>query len=221
MRNTKLAIAVAFTAAALALSACSSSDTASTSSTAAAPTTTSAAAMTSASASASADGVTKTTDVFGAGCASVPQDPTNKGSLQGMVTDPVATAASNNPLLTKLVAAVKAANLVDTLNSQEAITVFAPADPAFAALGDAKFAELAADPTTLGKILQYHVVGKRYDAAGLESAKTVKALTGQDLTIAGSGDSMTVNGAKVLCGNVPTKNATVFVIDTVLTPPAS
>jgi uncharacterized surface protein with fasciclin (FAS1) repeats len=170
---------------------------------------------------AAADGVTKTTDVFGPGCASVPQDPSNKGSLQGMVSDPVATAASNNPLLTKLVAAVTAANLGDTLNSQPAITVFAPADPAFAALGDAKFAELAADPTTLGKILQFHVVGKRYDATGLQAAGTVKALTGQELKISGSGDSMTVNGAPVLCGNIPTKNATVFVIGQVLTPPAA
>ena len=219
MRKTQLAIVGAIAAATLSIGACSSSGTASTgsSSTAAAtPTTTSSAPM-----AAAGDGVTKTTDVFGPGCASVPQDPANKGSLQGMVSDPVATAASNNPLLTKLVAAVTAANLGDTLNSQPAITVFAPADPAFAALGDAKFAELAADPTTLGKILQFHVVGKRYDAKGLQAAGTVKALTGQDLKISGSGDSMTVNGAPVLCGNIPTKNATVFVIGQVLTPPAA
>jgi uncharacterized surface protein with fasciclin (FAS1) repeats len=219
VRKTQLAIVGAIAAATLSIGACSSSGTASTgsSSTAAAtPTTTSSAPM-----AAAGDGVTKTTDVFGPGCASVPQDPANKGSLQGMVSDPVATAASNNPLLTKLVAAVTAANLGDTLNSQPAITVFAPADPAFAALGDAKFAELAADPTTLGKILQFHVVGKRYDAKGLQAAGTVKALTGQDLKISGSGDSMTVNGAPVLCGNIPTKNATVFVIGQVLTPPAA
>ncbi|MFD9741368.1 fasciclin domain-containing protein [Umezawaea sp. NPDC059074] len=224
MRKTQLAIVGAIAAATLSIAACGSSDTASSgsSSTAGAATTTSAAAATSSAAAAGAsDGVTKTTDVFGAGCASVPQDPANKGSLQGMVSDPVATAASNNPLLTKLVAAVGAANLGDTLNSQAAITVFAPYDPAFAELGDAKFAELAADPATLGKILQYHVVGKRYDAKGLEAAKTVDSLTGQKLTIAGSGDTMTVNGAPVLCGNIPTKNATVFVIGKVLTPPAA
>lgn len=223
MRKTQLAIVGVIAAATLSIAACGSSDTASSgsSSTAGAATTTTAAATSSAAAAGAADGVTKTTDVFGAGCASVPQDPANKGSLQGMVSDPVATAASNNPLLTKLVAAVGAANLGDTLNSQAAITVFAPYDPAFAELGDAKFAELAADPTTLGKILQYHVVGKRYDAKGLEAAKTVDSLTGQKLTIAGTGDTMTVNGAPVLCGNIPTKNATVFVIGKVLTPPAA
>jgi uncharacterized surface protein with fasciclin (FAS1) repeats len=223
VRKTQLAVVGAIAAVTLSIAACGSSDTASSgsSSAAGAATTTSAAATSSAAAAGAADGVTKTTDVFGAGCASVPQDPANKGSLQGMVSDPVATAASNNPLLTKLVAAVGAAGLVDTLNSQTAITVFAPYDPAFAELGDAKFAELAADPATLGKILQFHVVGKRYDAKGLEAAKTVDSLTGQKLTIAGSGDTMTVNGAPVLCGNIPTKNATVFVIGKVLTPPAA
>lgn len=211
MRNSKLAL-VGAAVAALALTACSANDTASTATTTTTTTTT---------AQAMADGVTTTTDVFGPGCAGVPQDAQNEGSLQGMADDPVATAASNNPLLTKLVAAVKAANLVDTLNSQSAITVFAPADPAFAELGDAKFAELAGQPEALGKILQFHVVGKRYDADGLRQAGTVKALTGQDLKIEGSGETMTVNGAPVLCGDVPTKNATVFVIGKVLTPPAA
>jgi uncharacterized surface protein with fasciclin (FAS1) repeats len=191
------------------LTACSGTDQAST----ATNTPTSALATTTAT---GAMGTTKTSDVFGPGCAGVPQD--GKGSLQGMAEDPVATAASNNPLLTKLVAAVKAANLVDTLNSQQAITVFAPADPAFAALGDAKFQELAGNPAALTPILQYHVVPMRYDAKGLQAAKTVKTLNGSDLTIAGSGDNLTVNGAPVLCGNIPTKNATVFVIGKVLTP---
>ncbi|MFT7836285.1 fasciclin domain-containing protein [Saccharothrix sp. BKS2] len=219
MRNPKLALVGAVAAAALSVAACGGGgdDAAAPAST----TTTSAAATASSMPMAESDGVTGTTDVFGPGCASVPSDPSNEGSLQGMVDDPVATAASNNPLLTKLVAAVTAANLGDTLNSQKAITVFAPADPAFAELGDAKFQELANDPATLGKILQFHVVGQRYDAAGLEEAGTVKALTGQELTIAGSGDTMTVNGAPVLCGNIPTANATVFVIGKVLTPPAA
>ena len=205
MRKT---LAGVFAIAIAGLTACSGMDQAGTSTNTptSTPTTTSSSAM----------GMTRTSDVFGPGCAGVPQD--GKGSLTGMAEDPVATAASNNPLLTKLVAAVKAANLVDTLNSQEAITVFAPADPAFAALGDAKFQELAGNPAALTPILQYHVVPQRYDAKGLEAAKTVKTLSGADVTIAGSGDSLTVNGAPVLCGNIPTKNATVFVIGKVLTP---
>lgn len=205
MRKT---LAGVFAIAIAGLTACSGMDQAGTNANTptSTPTTTSSSAM----------GMTTTSDVFGPGCAGVPQD--GKGSLQGMAEDPVATAASNNPLLTKLVAAVKAANLADTLNSQEAITVFAPADPAFAALGDAKFQELAGNPAALTPILQYHVVPMRYDAKGLQAAKSVKTLSGGDVTIAGSGDNLTVNGAPVLCGNIPTKNATVFVIGKVLTP---
>ncbi|WP_033290717.1 fasciclin domain-containing protein [Amycolatopsis jejuensis] len=164
-------------------------------------------------------GVTTNDQVFGPACSQLPQG-SAPGSLDSMGPQPVASAASTNPLLTKLVAAVKATNLVDTLNSQQAITVFAPADPAFNALGDAKFKELAGNPGQLAPILQYHVVGKRYDAKGLAQAGTLTSLnaSGGPLKIEGSGDNLTVNGAKILCGNIPTKNATVFVIDKVLTP---
>ncbi|RZQ65947.1 fasciclin domain-containing protein [Amycolatopsis suaedae] len=171
------------------------------------------------SAPAAGEGVTTNADVFGPACSQLPQG-SAPGSLDSMGPQPVASAASTNPLLTKLVAAVKATNLVDTLNSQQAITVFAPADPAFNALGDAKFKELAGKPNELAPILQYHVVGKRYDAKGLEGAGSLDSLNtaGGPLKIEGSGENLTVNGAKVLCGNIPTKNATVFVIDKVLMP---
>ncbi|MCF6422940.1 fasciclin domain-containing protein [Amycolatopsis tucumanensis] len=167
----------------------------------------------------SSNGVTTNADVFGPACGQLPQG-NAPGSLDSMGPQPVATAASTNPLLTKLVAAVQATNLVDTLNSQEAITVFAPADPAFEALGEAKFTELAQNPSQLAPILQYHVVPQRYDASRLEAAGSVQTLNtaGGPVKIEGSGGNMTVNGAKVLCGNIPTENATVFVIDSVLTP---
>ncbi len=204
-------------AAALALTACGTStdNNASGSSPSAMPSS----MPSSAPMSSSDSGVTTNADVFGPACSKLPQG-NAPGSLDSMGPQPVASAASTNPLLTKLVAAVKATNLVDTLNSQQAITVFAPADPAFNALGDAKFKELAANPNQLAPILQYHVVGKRYDAKGLAAAGTVTSLNtaGGPIKIEGSGDNMTVNGAKILCGNIPTKNATVFVIDKVLTP---
>ncbi len=215
---TKLRVAgIGLTAvAALSLTACSSSDTASSGSSASSMAPSSSMAAPSPVA---ADGVTTNADVFGPACSQLPQG-SSPGSLDSMGPQPVASAASTNPLLTKLVAAVKATNLVDTLNSQQAITVFAPADPAFAALGDAKFNELAGKPAELAPILQYHVVGQRYDAKGLAAAGSVDTLNtaGGPVKIEGSGDNMTINGAKILCGNIPTKNATVFVIDKVLTP---
>jgi uncharacterized surface protein with fasciclin (FAS1) repeats len=219
---TKLRVAgIGFAAvAALSLTACSGRDTASSGSSSSAPAPAPSSSMAAPSNdSAASNGVTTNADVFGPACSQLPQG-SAPGSLDSMGPQPVASAASTNPLLTKLVAAVKATNLVDTLNSQQAITVFAPADPAFAALGDAKFTELAGKPAELAPILQYHVVGKRYDAKGLESAGTLDSLNtaGGPLKIEGSGDNLTVNGAKILCGNIPTKNATVFVIDKVLTP---
>jgi uncharacterized surface protein with fasciclin (FAS1) repeats len=203
-------------AAALTLAACSSGTSASTPATSAPAPTTSASAPAANNAS---TGVTTNADVFGPACSALPQGST-PGSLDSMGPQPVASAASTNLLLTKLVAAVTATNLVDTLNSQPGITVFAPADTAFGALGDGKFAALAADPAQLAPILQYHVLGQRFDAKGLQSAGSVTSLNtaGGPLKIAGTANSMTVNGAKVLCGNIPTKNATVFVIDAVLTP---
>ncbi len=174
------------------------------------------------------NGVTNISDIFGPACNQVPMQ--GEGSAQGMVDDPVATAASNNPLLKTLVAAVTAAKLGDTLNSAEAITVFAPADPAFADL-EAKnpgiTKQLTTDPNVaspdskLSTVLKYHVVGQRYDAAGLIQAGSVESLQGSKVTIGGTAAAPTVNGTPVLCGNIPTKNATVFVIGQVLSPPAT
>jgi uncharacterized surface protein with fasciclin (FAS1) repeats len=173
-------------------------------------------------------GVTKISDIFGPACSQVPKE--GPGSAQGMVNDPVATAASHNPLLTTLTKAVTAANLVDTLNSASGITVFAPADSAFQAMEAlhpgttiqlTTAPNVASPDSKLAKILKYHVVGQRYDAAGLVQAGTLDTLEGGKVKIGGTAAAPTMNGAPVLCGNIPTKNATVFVIGQVLTPPAS
>ena len=184
------------------------------------PSSSSSSSSTSVAMSSSNDGVTKVSDTFGPACDKIPSD--GKGSLNGMASDPVAVAASNNPLLTKLVAAVKAANLVDTLDSQKAITVFAPYDAAFQALGDDTFNSLAKDPAKLTPILTYHVLPQRFNADQLTQAGTEATLQKGQVKITGNPkDGMKINDANVLCGNIPTGNATVFVIDKVLTPPAS
>jgi uncharacterized surface protein with fasciclin (FAS1) repeats len=153
---------------------------------------------------------------FGAGCAAVPKD--GKGSFKGMATDPVATAASNNPLLSTLVGAVKSAGLVDTLNSAQDITVFAPVNDAFAKVDPATMKKAMGDPKgLLTKVLTNHVVPGKLTPADL--AGEHKTLGGGTITVEGSGESFTVNGkAKVICGNVTTANATVYIIDDVLLP---
>jgi uncharacterized surface protein with fasciclin (FAS1) repeats len=154
---------------------------------------------------------------FGAGCAGVPTDASNPGSFQAMAQVPVATAASGNPLLSTLVTAVKKAGLVDTLNSAEGVTVFAPTNDAFAKIPSATLNKVLADKKTLTSILTYHVVAGKLTPA--ELAGTHKTLQGDELTVTGSGSDFMVNGtASVVCGNVQTANATVYIIDSVLMP---
>lgn len=165
-------------------------------------------------------GATSASAPFGSACSAVPAS--GAGSFNGMSTAPVATAASNNPVLSTLVAGVKAAGLVDALNSQQAITVFAPANSAFAKVPAATLKKLLADPKgDLTKILTYHVIPGRLTPDQL--AGTHKTLNGADLTVAGSGQNFTVGTGKaaVVCGNVQTANATVYIIDSVLMPPAA
>jgi uncharacterized surface protein with fasciclin (FAS1) repeats len=221
----RLATVGAMAAVTVALAACGNSASPSTTATSA-PAAASAAPATSAAASAST-GVTTNADVFGPACSMLPQG-NAPGSLDAMGPQPVATAASTNPLLTTLVTAVKAVpGLPDTLNSAQGITVFAPYNGAFDAvqkqIGATAFQGLLKNPTALGGLLSYHVIGKRYDAAGLVAAGTTTELAGGTVTIGGTADAPTVtdgqgNTAKVLCGNIPTSNATVFVIDRVLMP---
>ena len=154
---------------------------------------------------------------FGAGCAAVPTDASNSGSFAAMAKEPVATAASGNPVLSTLVGAVKEANLVDSLNSAKDITVFAPANSAFEKIPQADLQKVLADKATLTKVLTYHVVPGRLSPEQLDG--THKTLEGQDVTVSGGGTQFTVDGtSSVVCGNVQTENATVYIVDTVLMP---
>ncbi|MFE2091246.1 fasciclin domain-containing protein [Streptomyces sp. NPDC059460] len=154
---------------------------------------------------------------FGPACSSVPKD--GAGSFAGMAKDPVATAASNNPALSTLVTAVKKAGLVDTLNNAQNITVFAPTNDAFAKIPQADLDKLLANKAELTKVLTYHVVGRNLTPKQLEDGSYATLEKGK-LTTSGSGMTYTVNdSSKVVCGNVPTANATVYIVDTVLMPP--
>ena len=154
---------------------------------------------------------------FGPGCAAVPTDTSNPGSFESMAKVPVATAASGNPLLSTLVTAVKQAGLVDSLNTASDITVFAPTNDAFAKIPAADLKKVLADKKTLTSILTYHVVPGKLTPADL--AGTHKTLQGGSLTVEGSGENFKVDGAStVVCGNVQTANANVYIVDSVLMP---
>ncbi|WP_069171914.1 fasciclin domain-containing protein [Streptomyces griseus] len=153
---------------------------------------------------------------FGPGCSSVPKEGT--GGLNDMANDPVATAAAKNPELATLAAAVKAAGLTDTLNQSQNITVFAPTNAAFEKIPKSDLNALLANTAQLKKVLTYHVVDKKITQNELAKGD-FKTLEGSSITTSGSGDSFTVNNtAKIVCGGIPTANATVELIDTVLMP---
>lgn len=162
--------------------------------------------------------------LVGSGCAGYAEAvPDGAGSVAGMAQDPVATAASNNPILTTLTAAVSGqlnpdVNLVDTLNGDE-FTVFAPVDDAFAKIDAATIEVLKTDSALLTSILTYHVIPSQILPDDIDGTHTT--VNGADLEVTGSGDDIVVNGqAAVICGGVQTANATVYLIDTVLMPPA-
>lgn len=173
--------------------------------------------------SASSSAMDPAANLVGPGCADYAAAvPSGAGSVAGMAADPVAVAASNNPLLTTLTAAVSGqlnpnVNLVDTLNGAE-FTVFAPTDEAFGKIDAATIDTLKTDSDLLTKILTYHVVPGQITPDNIDGEQTT--VEGQAVTVAGSGDSITVNDANVICGGVQTANATVYLIDSVLMPPA-
>ena len=224
MLSTKrpaLALVGLTAAALLGLTACGGSSSSSTpSSSSAAPEMTSAAPSPSASAMTSA-AMDPARDLVGPGCAGyAAQVPDGAGSVVGMAQDPVAVAASNNPLLKTLTAAVSGklnpkVDLVSTLNGSE-FTVFAPVDDAFAKIDPATIETLKTDDALLSKILTYHVVPGQLSPDQIVG--THKTVQGGEVTVGGSKDALTVDGANVICGGVHTANATVYLIDSVLMP---
>jgi uncharacterized surface protein with fasciclin (FAS1) repeats len=217
MRVKKYAATAMVVCALGATAACGSNDDTSNSDAASEPST----PMTS-DAPSSSPAMDPAADLVGPGCADYAKAvPDGAGSVAGMAEDPVATAASNNPLLKTLVAAVSGkvnpkVNLVDTLNGGE-FTVFAPVDQAFKAPAVQKaLPTLQKNAKLLTSILTYHVVPGQIAPADIDGKQ--KTVEGQTVNVTGSGDNLKVNGANVICGGVKTANATVYLIDQVLMP---
>jgi uncharacterized surface protein with fasciclin (FAS1) repeats len=218
-RNAITAASLA-AAAVLTVSACSSdSETA-----ASAQTTSSSVAATSVAPAPMEAPVEPAANLVGTGCAAyAEQVPTGPGSVAGMAADPVTVAASNNPMLETLTQALSGqlnpnVNLVDTLNGSE-FTVFAPTDDAFAKIDPATIEKLKTDSDLLTSILTYHVVPGQTGPA--QVAGTHTTVQGADVTVTGQGNDIKVADAGLVCGGVSTANATVYMIDTVLMPPAN
>ncbi|MGY1632745.1 fasciclin domain-containing protein [Geodermatophilus sp. SYSU D01186] len=165
------------------------------------------------------------TGPIGTGCGAFP--PEGEGSIAAMAGAPLATAVAGAPPLSNLMITVHAATLVDPLNTTQDITVLAPINQAYEAVPPETLQPLLADTPRLTELVTHHVIPGRL--APEELAGTHATLSGDPVTIEGSGGSFTISAeqtlvgstdATVVCGNLPTANATVYVIDQVLSPPA-
>jgi uncharacterized surface protein with fasciclin (FAS1) repeats len=219
-KRTTFTVAGVAAAALLSLTACGGSATTANSSSAPASTPSASSMAPSPSASSSA-AIDPAANLVGPGCAGyAEQVPDGAGSVAGMALDPVAVAASNNPLLKTLTAAVSGklnpkVDLVDTLNGSE-FTVFAPVDDAFAKIDAATIETLKTDDALLSKILTYHVVPGQITPDKIVG--THKTVQGGSVTVTGTKDALKVDDASVICGGVKTANATVYLVDSVLMP---
>jgi uncharacterized surface protein with fasciclin (FAS1) repeats len=151
----------------------------------------------------------------GTDCGMIPS--AGMGSMHGMASEPVATAASHNPLVTTFAADVQKAGLTATLNSAHGITVFAPDNQAFSKLS-AHDMSMMSGQAELAKALDYHVVRGQITPADFASGMTLTTLGGGQLKISKMGTTYEVNSAAITCGNLRTANATIYIIDTVLMP---
>jgi uncharacterized surface protein with fasciclin (FAS1) repeats len=131
--------------------------------------------------------------------------------------DIVDTAASAGSFET-LVAAVKAAGLVETLKGEGPFTVFAPTDAAFAALPKGTVEGLLADRAALTKVLTYHVVPGRLMAAEVVKSKWLRTVQGDSLLVNVGESGASVDGVRIVKTDITTSNGVIHVIDAVLLP---
>jgi uncharacterized surface protein with fasciclin (FAS1) repeats len=143
----------------------------------------------------------------------------HKSMAQGDIVD----VAAGNGSFNTLVAAAKAAGLVDAIKGDGPLTVFAPTDDAFAALPDGTLDSLLKpeNKDQLKAILLYHVVSGKVMSADLKGTINAETLEGDKVKIVASSSGVTVNGANVVKADVAASNGVIHVIDAVLLPPAT
>lgn len=155
------------------------------------------------------------TPPFGSGCPNLPDS--GPGSLIDLGDRDWIDALAQVPALSQLSVTTSLSGLASSLQGVGEVTVFAPDDTAFRRIGAAEGRRLLTQPAAGVETLSYHVVPGRITPENLVG--THRTLTGGSLQIAGSGQAFTVDGrAAITCGNLQTKNATIYIVDRVLQP---
>jgi uncharacterized surface protein with fasciclin (FAS1) repeats len=147
-----------------------------------------------------------------------PSQMTEKVEENPMMNKTIVDIASEDGNFGTLVAAVKAAGLVETLSGEGPYTVFAPTDEAFAKLPEGTVESLLQDKEKLTAILTYHVVAGKVMAADVENLTSAKTVQGQNVTIKVDGQTVMIDGAKVIKTDIEASNGVIHVIDSVILP---
>jgi uncharacterized surface protein with fasciclin (FAS1) repeats len=154
--------------------------------------------------------------LFGPGCGLLPR--TGPASRAGIATTSVATALSREPTLSELAGALERAGLTSMLSAARALTVFAPDNAAFDALGAGNLQALLTTRPDLVRLLEFYLVAGRVTPAELARRHVLTTVAGTKLSLVRSGPTFTVNNATVSCGNIQTSNATIYVVDRLVVP---
>lgn len=153
---------------------------------------------------------------FGPGCGILPRS--GPGSKAALATAPVAAALSQSPGLSELAHAIQRVGLTRMLNAARELTVFAPDNAAFDALGAGNLQALLATRPDLVRVLKFYMLPRRVTPAELARRHVFRTVAGTKLYLARSGQSLGVNNATVTCGNVQTSNAVVYIVDRMIIP---
>ena len=130
----------------------------------------------------------------------------------------IAEVVQQDSSFSTLLGALQAADLVDALNGEGPLTVFAPTDDAFAAVDNEVLQKLLADKDRLTKVLTYHVAQGKYTADDLEGTSRLTTLEGSDLVVHVEGDTVRVDEATVIQADIAADNGVVHAIDQVILP---
>lgn len=153
--------------------------------------------------------------VIGADCSLIPAH--GNGSLSSMSTQQALAAASTNPQFSVFIAALRTAGLDKTLSTRQGFTLMIPVNSAFASLSKTDIIHLHNSGDLL-RIARYHVIAMRVAPAQFDRGVMVPTTEGSTVRLARAGAAYTVNSATVLCGNIKTANATIYILNKVLMP---
>ncbi|HUJ04749.1 MAG TPA: fasciclin domain-containing protein [Streptosporangiaceae bacterium] len=177
-----------------------------------------AACSTTAGPAATGSGTPPPAGLVGADCGMFPAH--GGGSVRTLRAKPVLAAASSNPQLSVFVAAVRTAGLDHTFAARRPFTLMIPANLAFGGLTRPQISTLHGH-AALRRVVGYHAIGAAIRPAQFGRGASYRTVQGASLRVSRSGADYKVNGATVLCGNIPTAGGTLYVINKVLLPPGS